>query len=126
MKSVAQRLLDIKPDASDREVAMLIAEYMLEADRVPYRFAINHDVRPPKNLACPLAYDWTRRDVVGIDTSNKELARKWLTNAVLRGYTVSQYVKFDPVGRSSSLQRARGRAALHQMPKGDDADDIPF
>jgi hypothetical protein len=127
-KSLAQKLLDVTPAFADRQVAMMIADRALEYGQ-PYRFAINHDTRPPKNLACPMEYDWALKDSVGIDTTDMPLARRWLTKALIRGYTISRVDErhHDMVpGFSSSLAIVRRRAESHQRPKLDTDDDIPF
>ncbi len=122
--SDSARLLEIKPDLPARNVSEMIAAAMLETDRQPYWFSINHDIRPPKCLACPLHYDWALKDRVGIKTLNRERAHKWIANAAFRGYQVNR-----EGGRplTLSLEIARRRAEYHQRPKPEiDDDDIPF
>lgn len=120
MINASAKLLDITRATSDRQVAMILAEAMLERDRVPYWFSINHDIRPPKCLACPLDYDWSLKGRVGIKTLARTRALKWITDAALAGYEISR-----EGGRplTSSLVIARRRAEYHQTP---DDDDIPF
>ena len=131
-KTPAQMLLEMPPTASDRFVALLLADKCIELTDKPYRFAINHDIRPPKNLACPLGFDWSRKDRVGIEWEHKLPVRQWLTKALQLGYTV-YYMGADREVRGfpHSIAIARRRAALHQMPKvdyskGEHYDDIPF
>lgn len=129
-KSTAQRLLDVRPGHPDRHVAMLIADRCIEAGERPYRFAINHDIRPPKNAACPLShYDWTKKDAVGIDTRDILIARRWLTSAALKGYTITwvdENYRDKVPGLSTSIAIVRRRASYHQLPRNNDDDDIPF
>jgi hypothetical protein len=126
-QSVSQQLLEITPAYSDRRVAEMLASKCLELTEKPFRYAINHDIRPPKNLACPLRYDWTRKDRVGVEIADKETARRWLVSAALAGYTI-YYIgaNREVIGFPHSLAVARSRAARHQQPKVDNDDDIPF
>jgi len=117
-----QNLLDISPDASDRKIANLIAEYMLETDRTPYVFSINHSVRPPLCLPCPVPYDWTIKDRVGINSTDKERARRWIIQAAMLGYSVER--TGDKTALTMSIAIARRRAKYHQMSSNDDI--IPF
>lgn len=129
-KSLAQKLLEITDAFADRQVAMMIANRAMEISDAPYRFAINHDIRPPGNKPCPLShYDWTKRDAVGIDTKNSQIAFRWLTSALLAGYTISRVdttYKDAVPGFSSSIAIVRRRAQYHQAPRADNDDDIPF
>jgi hypothetical protein len=127
-KSISQKLLEITDAFDDRQVALMLADKCLVRTYKPYRFSINHDIRPPGNLGCKLHFDWARKDHVGIETSDKEAARRWLTRAARLGYTTQQMdANRKPVGFTHSIAIARRRAALHQMPKVDnDDDDIPF
>lgn len=108
---------------SDRNVSEMIAAMMLEIDRKPYWYTINHDIRPPKNMACPLYYDYALKDRVGIKTLVRERARKWIARAALLGYTVAREGG-KPL--TSSLEIARRRAANHQRPPLENDNDIPF
>jgi hypothetical protein len=128
MKSANQILLEIGPAVSDRTVAMMLADKCVALTDAPYRFAVRHDIRPPKNLACAVAYEWTRKDLCGVEWKSKPMIRKWLTDAFLYGYTVYQMnaQRTLVVGFSHSIAIARRRAALHQMPKVDNDEDIPF
>jgi hypothetical protein len=123
-----QKLLEITPAFSDRQIAMMVAERQIETTDKPFRFSINHDIRPPGNKACPLShYDWTKGDRVGIDTKDVAIARRWLTSAVLKGYTVRKVdAQYNPDGFPSSLEIARIRADYYQNQKASDDDDIPF
>lgn len=123
VKPDSARLLDIKPDLPARNIAEMIAAAMMETGRTPYWFSSNHDVRPPKCLACPLHYDWVLKDRVGIKTLVRDRARRWIVAAVLHGYQVNR-----EGGRplTSSLEIARRRASLHQQIRDFPDDDIPF
>lgn len=124
----AQRLLEINPTASDDIFAALIAEALLESDRQPYCFSINHDIRPPKNKACPLPYDWALAARLGITTHYRVRAREWIIQAALARYTVSQARAKTLAlhGLSLSIRTARARAEYHQRPNKENDDDIPF
>lgn len=128
-RTVAEDLLEITNEYSDRRVALMLAEQCLSMTDKPFRFAINHDIRPPKNLACPMHYDWTRKDRVGVEINDKETARRWLVSAARLGYTL-YLMKADRTidGRSWDVERARRNAAWHQRPQveKDHDDDIPF
>lgn len=145
LKSAAQKLLDIQPHASDQAVAVFIAEALLESDRQPYCFAINHDIRPPKCLACPLEYDWSLKDHVGIETQDRRKAEHWITQAALKGYTVAPagmsghnqaFPRHQQYGLTYNIANVRRRAEWHQGEEtrraaykaaGKDMDDdIPF
>jgi hypothetical protein len=89
-KTPTEQLLAVTSADSDRRVAMIIADKLLWFTDPPFRFQINHDVRPPKCLPCPMRYDWIVKDHVGVEFKNKEVARKWLTTALLHGYKVEK------------------------------------
>ncbi len=126
-RRAAEQLLEITDATSVREIAVLVAEAMLETDRQPYAFCINHNVGKPDYKACPLEYDWHRGALVGIDTMNRTRALSWIGHAISRGYIVSTVDrKHKPDGSSMSLDKARSRAAYHQRPKVENDDDIPF
>ena len=115
----------LKPDTPDSMVATLVALYMLESERQPYWFSINHDIRPPAMKRCPLEFDWAIRDRVGIKTNIRPRAEKWIIDAALAGYNVSREGREPSL--TMSLARARQRAwyAQHKPEIGDD-DTIPF
>jgi len=101
---------------------------MLALTDTPYRFSINHDIRPPKLAPCPVEYNWTRKDRCGIIWRSRVPTKKWLTAALLHGYTVFLVGSDQRTEKSSSsIAIARRRAEYHQAPKVpfDDAD-IPF
>jgi hypothetical protein len=127
VKSIAEKLLDVTDAFGDRQVAAMIADKMTQAEREPYRFKINHDTRGPAFKRCPIEYDWTLKDVVGIERRNKAQARLWITNAALNGYQITEVdaKKKDQGSRTESIAIVRRRAMYHQQPKSDD-DDIPF
>ena len=79
----------INPDDSDEAIAQIVAEYLLTAQRPPYRFSIFHDVRPRTQRGpCPLPFDWRHKNTVGITTRDREHARQWTIDAMLAGYGV--------------------------------------
>lgn len=126
-----EALLAIKPDTTDDIIAMMIAESLIFYNRTAeFRYRINHDVRPPKCLACPLDYDWAQKGHVGIETISSVRARKWLTSAALHDYTIQECdAKRQPLlgDWMHSIEIARMRAERHQRPKPEiDDDDIPF
>jgi hypothetical protein len=127
--SIASQLDEVKPDAMDRDLARLIARAAIERERIPYRFSINHDIRPPRNLRCPVDYDWALKDRVGIDTPDRMRTLTWLTDVLMLGYTIREVDdKHRTSGLLYSIAAVRERAAYHQRPKpvyGDD-DDIPY
>lgn len=126
-KPVSQQLLDITPDYSDRRIAMLLADKCIALTDKPFRFSINHDIRPPKNLACPLYYDWSRKDRVGIETLMYEPLRKWLTKAFMLGYTVSlTNAERENISFPHSIEIVRRRAARRRHECAQELDDIPF
>ena len=114
----------LKPDASDRDVAKLVALYLMESDRQPQWFSINHDIRPPAMKRCPLSFDWAVKDRVGIKTNIRPRAAQWIIDAALAGYIISREGRGPDL--TMSLARARQRAwyAQHKPVLGD--DDIPF
>lgn len=124
----AQKLLNVTPEIADRQVAMMIADMMVHRAEPPYRFQINHDIRPPKCLACPVEYRWSVKDHVGIEMHNPGLMRMWLTSALLYGYKVEEVDGHrKPKGsRTESIDIVRKRAEYHQRPKSESDDDIPF
>lgn len=127
MKTPAQQLLEMPPTANDRFVALLLADKCIALTDAPFRFTINHDIRPPKNMACPIEYDWTRKDRCGIEWKSKLPVRQWLTKAFMLGYTVQQTnARREGVGFTHSIAIARRRAENHQRPPLENEDDIPF
>jgi hypothetical protein len=125
----AEKLLEVTPEATALGVAKLIADKLIFYSRTEwYRFRINHDIGPPKHLACPVPYDWTTKGYVGIDSTNKAHVRKWLTDAAIAGYEIEEVdIKHKPTERrTESIEYVRKRAAFHQRPKVDHDDDIPF
>lgn len=127
MKTDVQKLLEMNPNLPDRTVAEMIAAVMMEghyyARPHDYYFSIEHDIRPPKNAACPVHYDWALKDRVGIKTLHRETARRWIVHALLLKFSVSREGG-KPL--TCSIERARRRAENHQRPKVDTDDDIPF
>jgi hypothetical protein len=127
------RLLMVADAHDDATVAAWIAEAALEADRLPYAFSIDHNVGAPKYEACPLTYDFKFARTVGINTSNRLLAKTWIIQAVKLGYTVTRaghrtpgIKDNEPYGFAYSIKRVRERATYHQTPRVENDDDIPF
>jgi hypothetical protein len=99
----------VDPEASDEVIAQAIAEYLLSApprSRI-YCLGIAHDVRPytlpqterlrefgvtyPESdplRPCPVPFDWSRENTVGIETRDLERARRWVIDAAIAGYCV--------------------------------------
>src|ERR1035437_5271403 len=127
-KPISQQLLEIAPEYTDRRIAEMLAAKCLTLTEKPFQFSINHDLRPLKNLACPIHFDWARKDHDGSETDDKEKIRRWLVTAFRLGYTVRQMHtnRTLAVGFPHSIAIARRRAALHQAPKVDNDEDIPF
>lgn len=130
MLNPAEKLLTVTDAFADRQVALMIADKLISYSKTEvYRFRINHDIRPPKCLPCPVVYDWASKDYVGIELSkNKMYARQWLTDAALHGYKIEEVdAKRKPTGgRAESIDIVRKRAEYHQRPKPENDDDIPF
>ena len=124
MRQSARAMIDqLKPDASDAEVARLVALCMLESDRQPYWFSINHDIRPPAMKACPIGFDYAKKDRVGIKTRLRSRAEQWITDAALAGYEIDR--EGGGMSLTMSITRARRLAERAQTPRTDD-EDIPF
>jgi hypothetical protein len=103
----------IAPDASDEEISDKVADYlvtMFPRSRV-YCLSVIHDLRPTalRRLermrkirpdyqpeypvgSCPLRYDWTLMNTVGITTRDQARARLWAVEATLAGYGVFRRV----------------------------------
>ena len=100
-------MYDLDPtDMSDAALAQCVAEYFVTRGPPPHRLFILHDVRPSaeRNIArarkqfpnyqpadpigpCPLDYDWTRKNLVGI-RGEEDRAVRWIVEAMLLGYAV--------------------------------------
>lgn len=135
IESYQVKLLAITNATPDSEVAKLIACAMLETDKLPYAFSINHNIGPPDNKRCPLEFDWSYKNTVGIETMDNLVAMNWLTRAALGGYVLTGAVPakgfrgpgqkvHDRLGAPYSIVNARRRAEWAQAPKND--YDIPF
>jgi hypothetical protein len=123
----SQRLLEIDDAVSSAQVAVLIADYLLESDRIPYCFSIDHNVGPPRYTKCPVQYHWGHKKTVGILSTDLQWTRGWITEALLAGYTVSRVDrKHRPDGPASNIEAARRRAATHRTLRDLPDDDIPF
>lgn len=127
----AEKLLTVTPaDDDDRKVATLIADKMLfyAKNTDVYRYQINHDIRPPKCVPCPVEYGWSVKDKVGFEIRNKIIAHRWLTAALLYGYKVEEVDGHrKPTSmRTESIDLVLKRAEFHQRSQLEDDDDIPF
>lgn len=127
-----RKLLDITFGNSDAEVASMIADALLESDRLPYCFSIDHNIGAPKFAACPFHYDFTYGKTVGINTHDRQLAHGWIREAALKGYAVTRAGHHTPsikdkegYGPAYTIKRCRERAEFMRRP-ADDEDDIPF
>lgn len=124
-----EKLLTITDEISDREAAALIAtKIVFYAKTEVYRYSINHDIRPPTCMPCPVPYDWTVKNRVGVEFNSRHLAERWLTLALIHGYEVEEVDGHrKPTGsRTESVKRARERADYARRPKLEIDDDIPF
>lgn len=122
----ARSLINAMPlTTPDAGVAKLVALYMLETERIPYWFSINHDIRPPAMKACPIRFDWAKKDRVGIKTNIKPMAEAWIIDAARAGYVVQ---RDNGTPLTMSIARARDLAKWAQRTPEEKAhdDDIPF
>lgn len=125
-----RKLLDIDFE-SDEEVASMVATALLEIERLPYSFSINHNIGAPLFVACPLPYAFAYGKTVGICTQDRAVAFKWINDAILKGYAVTRAGYHTPgikdregYGPAYTIERCRERAQFHRRPADD--DDIPF
>jgi hypothetical protein len=79
-------LREIDPDEIDDETLMALAADCLTAGRGPRYLPY---IRCNDPASCPLRYDWYERNVVGIRTTDREVARQWVIDAMRLGYVVS-------------------------------------
>jgi hypothetical protein len=129
MPTPVEKLLKVTAAYSDNTVAALIADQLVcYAASEWYRFRVNHDISPPKCLACPLPYDWTMKGFVGIETTNKAHARQWLTDAALAGYKIEEVdaMRKPRYARARSIDEVRKHAQSYQAQWSNNDDDIPF
>ena len=100
----------------------------------PFRILINHDVGPPKNIACPLEYNFRHGRDVGFETRDRPAAIKWIGQALMKGYRVE---RLDRTGwnvlETANLKSARQRAtrqaereAMTPEQRKAELDSIPF
>lgn len=124
------RLLAITPETSDGQVATLLALKLAYYNKTEvYRFRINHDISPPKCLACPVSYDWSVKGYVGIENKNRIFAVGWLTAAAIAGYSIQEVdAKRKPLLGEwiESIANARMRAVYFSKDPDHDDSDIPF
>jgi hypothetical protein len=88
-------LSKLPADTSDKIIAEMLADYYLAYTAYWYRrgscLFIFHDVRKrSKEGPCPLTYDWSHMNLVGISAQDITRARAWAVDAMLRGYAVFQ------------------------------------
>ena len=123
-QSAASQLAAIDGSQTDEAIALLIAEALLESDRQPYCFGINHDVRAPNYEPCPYRYDWRLGGTVGIETDIHLRAKLWITHALIGGYDVfrASVRTHKPESGPHSIKRCRVTAEYRRRPD----DDIPF
>lgn len=109
IEAIEDAMREVDPDASDQAIAEVLADYLLStlAHSRAFHLSTYHDVRPsaPARLArvwkfnpdyqphepvgpCPFPYDWSRKNIVGISTRDRERARQWIIEAALAGYAV--------------------------------------
>ena len=102
-------MASVDPDASDETIAGIVADYLLTTLLLPRgcHLSVIHDVRPrelaklvrmrqrnpdcywPDHVGpCPLPYDWSYKNTVGISTRDRDRARRWIIDATLAGYCV--------------------------------------
>jgi hypothetical protein len=126
IKAADDAMDNVDPDASDETIASITADYFLIGFTTRH-LDILHDVRPSTQKRierirregwlnyqpadpsgpCPLPYDWTRKNVVGISTKDRERARQWCIDAMLAGYSVHH--------RSSKTSASFGRGTIAQI-----------
>ncbi|MDO8874481.1 MAG: hypothetical protein Q8M24_15575 [Pseudolabrys sp.] len=112
---------------SDEEVANLIADwYLLQTRDWPrFHLSIHHDVRTRARgfacygfgIPCPLFYEWTRKNIVGISTSDRARARKWIVEAMCAGYAVFY-------GRTKGFAGGKGTIASIRTVAGQNAERV--
>ena len=111
-----------------------LTDRLLDRKGPPFRLSINHNVGPPRHVACPLNYDWRHGKTVGIDTCSRPAARDWIGGALTRGYLVE---RLDKTGynaiESAHLRSARSQAirqaereAMTPEQRQKELDEIPF
>jgi hypothetical protein len=122
------KLYALGAEADGLVIAQHIASALLESDRQPYCFSINHDIRPPKNEACLVPYDWALKGRVGMVTQDVVAARAWIIAAACAGYSIAMaHPKSHTVdGLSYSIKTVRTRIEFKLRHKDNDDDDIPF
>jgi hypothetical protein len=127
IKAADDAMDNVDPDASDETIAGITADYFLIGFTTRH-LSILHDVRPSTQRTierirkrfeqpdyqpadptgpCPLPYDWTRKNAVGISTKDRERARQWCIDAMLAGYDVHH--------RSSKTSASFGRGTIAQI-----------
>ena len=107
---------------------------LLDVRGPPFRLSINHNVGPPKNIACPLEYNFRHGRDVGIETYDRTYAVNWIGMALMKGYHVERLSprRYEVV-EAAHLRSARGQAIRRaeweaMTPAQREAEDreIPF
>ena len=108
IRAAEDALQEVNPDASDEAIAEILADYLTTPlGSRTFHLSIFHDVRPSslarmKRLRkydpgygshqrispCPLPYDWSRKNTVGVSTRDRDRAQQWIIEATLAGYAV--------------------------------------
>jgi hypothetical protein len=110
--------LSVGPEVSDQELAQAIADHYVAnclAVGRKIKLEIEHDVRRRSTQGpCPLPYDWSRKNIVGISTTDPEYAVAWAVGAMLMGYAV--FYMFSPGFGFGKGTLANYREGLRERP----------
>ena len=112
IRAAEDAMQEVDPDASDEAIAEVLADYLttpLSGSRA-FHLSIFHDVKlssvarlarlrksypgyePHEPVGpCPLPYHWSRKNIVGIATRDRDRARQWIIEAALAGYGVFRH-----------------------------------
>lgn len=100
------------PADDDFSLAGAVADYILQ-ERVGYKYhcSIFFDVRKRTARAqCPVRYDWTRKNLIGIATADRDVAHGWIVDALLLGFAVFASALADScAGSQGTLEEIRAR-----------------
>lgn len=78
-------LMSLKGDEPDFTIAAAYADHRLaDCPRRRFHFSILLEKGQPSPLSC----NWHRKGAVGLKTDNRKLARDWIIQALLLGFTV--------------------------------------
>ena len=83
IEEARRKLHDVSPEASDLEVIMLAAEYLLAHFHNKWQFIVLSDAALP-----PVEYDWQYKNTKGITTMDVGRARAWISECMQLGYGV--------------------------------------